>query len=575
MKNIGLLFFLSSFLVGTTSAQITNYRFVSSTTTPVDIAGAGTLISPGSALGFTQGTNNSIGFTFHYLGADYTHYSVNAAGLLKLGISGSTAVTNQAINDMVSVANIPKLMPWWDATYTGSSATSGGVFSQLSGTAPNRVLTIQWNVSYASAGATGTKYQLKLYETSNRIEFIYLSNTSTGMSSTVGLGGHTSSEYLNIFTSATGPIATNRTYDNSNSVWPGNNTVYSFTPVENFLSSTCDINPLDKGKAPLIWLKADEVRNITYSYKNVPGANRSSNLPNANTWSGSFLPSNSTITGSTTGWLPNAGNGGNNNRPLGGYYLELNLGSVQTIDGLVIAGCSACTPQGWVLDYAVMVSSDGTNWTSLGQYQGPTGATDALRIHNDFPAPASCQFIRIYPGAMSGYRVLRADAYTKSLTAVANNAKVSFWEDQTYNNNYALQATAANQMTLRTNQINGNPALISANATNTWMDIPDQSNLRTTFWVAKDNSATGTNYFHILCPCCTIVFRYPECCTQQGQIISIYFLVMALLLIIMLVQVDKCSGLGQLLMLKSTIGKMVWMVRLLRHTILDQMGNLI
>jgi len=145
-----------------------------------------------------------------------------------------------------------------------------------------------------------------------------------------------------------------------------------------------------------------------------------------------------------------------------------------------------------------MVSSDGTNWTNLGQYQGPTGATDALRVHNDFPSPVSCQFIRIYPGAFSGYRVLRADAYTKSLTAVTNNTKVSFWEDQTYNNNNAVQTTAANQLTYRTNQINGNPALLSTNASNTWMDIPDQSNLRTTFWVAKDNSATGTNYFHIL-----------------------------------------------------------------------------
>ena len=147
--------------------QITNYKFGSSTTTPNNISSTGTLmVGTGSAIGFANGANVPIGFTFNYLGNDYTTFSVNTAGLLRLG----AIATTESANNISTVTNTAKIMPWWDATSTG---TNGGVRYLLSGTAPNRDLTIQWNVSNAAGSASSTSYQVKLYETSNKIEFIY------------------------------------------------------------------------------------------------------------------------------------------------------------------------------------------------------------------------------------------------------------------------------------------------------------------------------------------------------------------------------------------------------------------
>ena len=479
------------------NAQITNYKFsTTSGSTFTAITGGTTIVAAGSAIG-APSTVQNIGFTFNYLGKDYTQFSANAAGLLRLG---STVVTNENVNNISTVTNTPKIFAWWDALYTSAASQSGGVSFVVTGSAPNRELTVQWKVSMAANNTTNFQnYQVKLYETSNKIEFLYgVLNTTGTNSSSIGLGGFTADEYLNIYTTATGPVPSFNAYDNNNTLWPGANTVYTFTPIDNDVAD-CGVNPLGSGMTPTLWLKADAANAITYSYKNVAAANRSSNVSDANSWTTTtFTPANSVMTNSTTAWLPNAANGGNVARPTGANYLQLNLGSVQSVDGLVIAGCVNCSPQGFLLDYTVTVSSDGTNWTSLGQFKGPAGATDALKVHNDFASTVSCQYIRIYPGAYSGFRALRTDAYTKTSSLIADNTKASFWKDQTFNNNNGLQNTVANQMTFKSNQINGNPAMVSVNASNTWFDIPDQANLRTTFWVLQDKAASGTNYYHVL-----------------------------------------------------------------------------
>ena len=158
------------------NAQITNLKFDTEEITYSEISGGTTVINGGSALGAVSALT-PIGFNFQFQGNTYGNISVNAAGLLKFG---AVIVTNESANNASSIVNTPKLYAWWDATYTVAAANGGGVSTLLTGSAPNRVLTIQWKVAYAANAATGFSYQIKLYETSNKIEYLYgIAPTST------------------------------------------------------------------------------------------------------------------------------------------------------------------------------------------------------------------------------------------------------------------------------------------------------------------------------------------------------------------------------------------------------------
>ncbi len=83
--------------------------------------------------------------------------------------------------------------------------TSGGVYYLVSGNAPTRALTVEWYQSgdYPSRSLGVVSYQVKLYETSNAIEFIYeqygFSITNSGYQSyykSIGLNGRASPSFV-------------------------------------------------------------------------------------------------------------------------------------------------------------------------------------------------------------------------------------------------------------------------------------------------------------------------------------------------------------------------------------------
>lgn len=72
------------------------------------------------------------------------------------------------------------------------------VYWQTSGSAPNRVFTVEWpNFERCCGGATYCNVQVKLYETTNVIEMIYAShNLAIGGSAGIGLNGGTSPAFV-------------------------------------------------------------------------------------------------------------------------------------------------------------------------------------------------------------------------------------------------------------------------------------------------------------------------------------------------------------------------------------------
>lgn len=170
----------------------------------------------------------NIGFTFSYLGVNYTQLRICTNGWASLDQSGGT----QSDNTYLFIFGPPNttLAPWFDDL----AVTGGATMSyKTSGTAPNRVFTVEWKnvLSYYTGSNVQLNFQLLLYETTNIIEFQYgtVSGTthdaaegaSIGIEDSTGGSGHFIDGY-------TGSRATGLTNLVSNVNWPASN--YRFSP---------------------------------------------------------------------------------------------------------------------------------------------------------------------------------------------------------------------------------------------------------------------------------------------------------------------------------------------------------
>jgi subtilisin-like proprotein convertase family protein len=169
-----------------------------------------------------------IGFDFWFNGVRQTQFSVNGNGLLRFG---STAITGEANNAMASTTNVPKIAAYWDDLRVG---TDGGVFYKLTGTAPNRVLVVEWrNVCIpkpATSSLGNATFQCWISESTGKIEFVYGSGivVATGYNYSIGFG--TSATQFASVTS----IATSCAYGTANDTQTdtiASGTQYTFTPL--------------------------------------------------------------------------------------------------------------------------------------------------------------------------------------------------------------------------------------------------------------------------------------------------------------------------------------------------------
>lgn len=202
--------------------SLPNYVFSTSTSGSLDpMLGATTVVPSGED--DVPSSLQSIGFTFNFDQVDYTAFSVSPDGWLKLG---DIAGTDEYANNILSTTNTPKLYPYWDDIATGST---GSVKTVLTGTAPNRILIVQWFVTIPrnTTGAANSTFQLWLYETSNKIEFRYgtMGSTTTASASS-GLTTAGASNYRSITFSSHTQSASST--NNSNTTPPASGRLYAF-----------------------------------------------------------------------------------------------------------------------------------------------------------------------------------------------------------------------------------------------------------------------------------------------------------------------------------------------------------
>ena len=182
------------------------------------MVGATTVLGPGNDN--STSALQSIGFDFYFNGAGLTQWSCTPDGFIRLGSS----VAVGASNSLLGTANFPLVCPYWDEMTTG---TTGDVTAITTGTAPNRILKVQWFVTipWNPTGPANSSFQCWLYEGSNAIEFRYGSMATATMSATVGIAASTSN-----FQSVTlaGPIVSTSTAYDSNAGQPAPGAMYSF-----------------------------------------------------------------------------------------------------------------------------------------------------------------------------------------------------------------------------------------------------------------------------------------------------------------------------------------------------------
>ena len=218
LRQLGLTALLAGGAAGTARAQFAYQPSLvtNTTSTYTDLGTTGTAIATDN----TDDANSSaqdIGFSFTYNRVVFTQFVLNTNGLLRLGASApSTATASPRYAQMPEVnplnstnaADVNLLLPF---NFDLISGTAGAEYRvATTGTAGSRVCTIQWkNVADKEVAAAATiattiptqytnfSFQVKLYEGSNLIEFVYgptVAGTTSGLKyAVVGLKGSNSS----------------------------------------------------------------------------------------------------------------------------------------------------------------------------------------------------------------------------------------------------------------------------------------------------------------------------------------------------------------------------------------------
>jgi hypothetical protein len=209
-KLIYLCFFISLQSIGY-SQLFTNYTSTRTTGNPYS-----SISSSGSSVGswrntgaFSQDDNRSlfidIGFDFWYAGVRYTSISISTNGFIDFSNSTDDGgpqtddfgyANNAFTSVLVGDATRPSIAPMYDdlTAQGGVDSLGNAIKYQLTGTAPNRIFTVEWIDMAVYLNTTPSlNFQVKIYERTGVIDFVYgtMINGVHTFSYTCGLNGTT------------------------------------------------------------------------------------------------------------------------------------------------------------------------------------------------------------------------------------------------------------------------------------------------------------------------------------------------------------------------------------------------
>jgi hypothetical protein len=278
MRKIYFLFAAVLFASISFGQSAANYTFSTETTgsLALDRNGAATDMSTGTTTLLAGGNDDAsssvvnIGFDFLFMGVNYTQFSASSNGFMRLG---ATAVATTASSQTgTATGAIITAFGGDQATVTAAGANSK-VHYKLFGTAPNRVLVVEWaNMkmnysSYATATAGNGTYQVLIYETTGIVDLKYGAMSVATTFSTgpvIGFSAGTTAGAIGSITSSTNAVTTNGTawinntytagaITNLNSAADGSRRVYSFVPASPAAPSSLSFTSLGATSLTLNW----------------------------------------------------------------------------------------------------------------------------------------------------------------------------------------------------------------------------------------------------------------------------------------------------------------------------------
>jgi GEVED domain/Fibronectin type III domain/Secretion system C-terminal sorting domain len=218
----------------TAEAQVDNYTFAASQGTFTPLSGS-TVVS-GMAADSYLSPSIPLGFNFVFDGTVFTSVKASSDGYLTFNSAATgTILTNNLATG--AATSRPLVAPLWD-DLDGRPTGATGVGSYLvSGTAPNRVFTFEWlnwEWRYLATGPV-ISFQAKLYEGSNRVEFVYRQESAPVATGTASIGlsgvGTGTGSFLSLSDATAAPTASSTTETTSISTKPADGQVYAFTPA--------------------------------------------------------------------------------------------------------------------------------------------------------------------------------------------------------------------------------------------------------------------------------------------------------------------------------------------------------
>ena len=131
-------------------------------------------------------------FAYDLYGSPHSTAWASSNGVLKFD-NGNVSATNSCLPNIFILNSI---MAYWDDLRTDGTGT--GVFTSVSGVAPNRIFNIEWraciNSGVACTSAT-MDFEVRLYEGQDRFDIIYALLAQPGTSASVGVAGSNIGRY--------------------------------------------------------------------------------------------------------------------------------------------------------------------------------------------------------------------------------------------------------------------------------------------------------------------------------------------------------------------------------------------
>jgi PKD domain len=237
--------------------------------------------------GFQQDDNRSnpveIGFDFWYNGVRYTDVSISTNGYIDFSSSnnngGPTVNPYGYANGQYTLpgGTLNSIAPIYDDQTTQGAVDPLGnsIRTKLTGTAPNRIFTIEWeNMAIYLNTSPDLNYQVKIHETTGVIDFIYgtMINGTANFSYTSGLNGPVMNATPTTAQLKCQQTANTTTFSNTPvnnlSVLPASNSMVSFaSPTPTGTASALTFTAIQAAQMTLNWTNwcTNEVGYVIYS----------------------------------------------------------------------------------------------------------------------------------------------------------------------------------------------------------------------------------------------------------------------------------------------------------------------